>query len=202
MTDTGFYVFAIVEGKGELKAVPNLLHRLWEANIKSPPLRTGKQPYKVRRGDFINNQKVRREYLNEVGYRARQCYGGVLILLDAEEECCRDFVHGDKIKDIRADIDEILVGIPHFFALAEKGYESWLVAGLGGINTEKGVSEDWINANKDKTGLDRKYNKIVDQLKLTSKMDIQRARKVNSSFNRFCKKFLQWGNKVDAPVLE
>ena len=186
-------MFAIVEGKGELTAVPNLLHRLWQTNEKSPQLLTGKRPYKVHRDDFINNQGTRREYLNIVGYRARRCCGGVLILLDAEEECCYDFVRGDKIKKIHADIGEILADIPHFFALAEKGYESWLVAGLGGDDTEKGVSEDWINANKDKTGLDRKYNKVVDQRKLTSKMDIQRAREVNRSFNRFCERFLEWG---------
>ena len=193
MTEAGFHVFAIVEGKGELTAVPKLLHHLWQANEKSPPLRTGKRPYKVHRDDFINNQGTRRECLNEVGGYARKCRGGVLILLDAEAVCCYDFVHGDKMKDIHADIGEILADIPHFFALAEKGYESWLVAGFGGDDTEKGVSEDWINANKDKTGLDRKYNKVVDQHKLTSKMDIQRARKVNPSFNRFCERFLEWG---------
>ena len=202
MTDAGFHVFAIVEGKGELKAVPNLLHRLWQANKKSPPLRTGKQPYKVHRDEFINNQVARREYLNEVGYRARQCCGGVLILLDTEKACCRDFLHGDKMKDIRTDINEILSGIPHFFALAEKGYESWLVAGFGGNNTEKGVSKKWLNANKYKTGRVKNYRKTVDQRELTSQMDIQRARSVNPSFNRFCERFLEWGNKADATVLE
>ena len=193
MTDTDFHVFAIVEGKGELAAVPDLLHRLWKANEKLPPLRAAsKQIFKVGRYGFINNCETRRKYLNIVGYRARRCCGGVLILLDAEEECCYDFVHGDKIKKIHADIDEILADVPHFFALAEKGYESWLVAGLGGNNTEKGVSKKWLNANKDKTGRVKNYSKVVDQRKLTSKMDIQRAREVNSSFDRFCKKFLEW----------
>ena len=202
MIDTDFHVFTIVEGKGEVMAVPKLLHRLWEANIKLPPLRTGKRPFRVDRDGFINNQKMRREYLNKAGHRARHCCGGVLILLDAEEECCYDFVHGDKIKKIHADIGEILADVPHFFALAEKGYESWLVAGFGGNNTEKGVSEKWLNANKDKTGRVKNYRKTVDQCELTSQMDIQRARSVNPSFNRFCERFLEWGNKADATVSE
>ena len=193
MTEAGFHVFAIVEGDGEVTAVPKLLHHLWQANEKSPPLRTDKRPYKVHRDDFINNEGTRRGSLNEIGTDARKCHGGVLILLDAETACCRDFVHSDKMKDIHADIGAILADIPHFFALAEKGYESWLVAGFGGDNTEKSVSEKWLNANKAKTGLNRKYNKVVDQHKLTSRMDIQRARKVNRSFNRFCERFLEWG---------
>ena len=203
MTDTDFHVFAIVEGKGELVAVPDLLHRLWKANEKLPPLRAAsKHIFKVSRDGFINNCETRQKYLNLVGYQARKCHGGVLILLDTEKACCRDFLHGDKMKDIRADIDEILSGIPQFFALAEKGYESWLVAGFGGNNTEKGVSKKWLNANKDKTGRVKNYSKVVDQHELTSKMDIQQARKANRSFNRFCERFLEWGNKADAAVSE
>ena len=115
----------------------------------------------------------------------------MLILLDADKERAPDFVC--KNPHIQDDMDRILKDIPYIFALAEKGYESWLAAGFGGGNP--GNPEDWINDNKDKTGLERKYSKIVDQSKLSTQMDIQQAYVDNCSFKRLCEKLWKWRDK-------
>ena len=187
MTADEFHVFSIVEGDGEIQAVPKLLYHIW--GVKSPLLRTNQQPWRLPKGNFVYDQKRRQEVLNVVRSRAsKKCHSGVLILMDADNERAPDFVssHGN----IMDDMKDILQDVPYIFALAEKGYESWLAAGFGGGNP--GNPEDWINNNKDKTGLKGKYSKALDQQRLSAKMNIQQACEDNCSFKRLCEKLQKW----------
>ena len=182
-----FNLYCFVEGHGEIEAVPKLLYKILGADL----LKVLK-PHRIPRDKFINDQNERKTLFNVA--RKRVCgaskKGGVLILIDAEEECCKDFLHGDKMAIIRGDINKMLAGIPTFFVMAEKGYESWLAAGMGGKNP--GNPGKWLADNSDKSGLNGTYNKIPDQAKLTSSenFDIDLASEVNSSFRRFCKRVL------------
>ena len=191
MTAANFHVFSIVEGDGEIEAVPKLLYHIWGS--ESPLLRTDQKPWKLLKGKFIHDQKKRQEALNVVrSWASARCQSGVLILLDADKERAPDFVRNNK--NIQDDIEGILKDVPYIFALAEKGYESWLVAGFGGGNP--GNPEDWINDHKEKTGLGRKYSKTVDQSKLSAQMDIQQAYEDNCSFKRLCKKLWKWRDNL------
>ena len=187
MTADEFHVFSIVEGDGEIQAVPKLLYRIW--GVKSPLLRTDEEPWKLLKGNFVYDQKRRRDVLNVARDRASEkCHSGVLILIDADKERAPDFVH--KHKNIQDDMKDILQDVPYIFALAEKGYESWLAAGFGGGNP--GNPKKWINEHKDKTGLKGKYGKVIDQQRLSAKINVQQACEDNCSFNRLCEKLWKW----------
>lgn len=130
MTAGEFHIFAIVEGRGEIDAVPALLHKIWQNAGGIPVLRTDEAPYFVPKGSFLNNAEKRRRSLFWGANNARAKGGGVLILMDADSKCCRDFLHGDKMKEIRGDFGEIFgEHIPHFFCIGGMGIR--IVAGGG-----------------------------------------------------------------------
>ena len=173
--NSAFHLCPVVEGDGDEEAIPSLLHKLFPPDFN---LRV-ERPYRIPKGKFIEKHEERRACL-EIARRwaADKDKSGVLVLLDADENCCRDFVRGDQAKAVRADMQKILGDIPHFFALAEKGYESWLVAGFGG---DQSNPKNWL---KNQFG---KYSKIPDQKKLTSspEFNIKQAYEINVSFRRF-----------------
>ena len=188
MTPAEFHIFAIVEGYSEIDAVPKLLHRIWTGD-NYPVLRTDEEPYRVPKGSFIDNAEKRRRALAWGGKQARKNGGGVVILMDADSACCKDFLQSEKAAKIHADISEILESVPHFFALAEIEYESWLVAGLDGDNA--GRPKKWLSRNPEKTGLHGEYKNMFHQAELTAKFDIDLACQINVSFRRFREKVLK-----------
>lgn len=193
MNGDEFHIFSIVEGDGEITALPKLLHRICRSPDCPFILRTDKNPYKVDQGVFFNNSRRRKMAFHWVARMVREYgNGGVLILMDAEISCCQDLLNSEKIQKIRTDIDTILEDIPHLFVLAEKGYESWLVAGLGGTDKEQNDPSRWLTDNRDKSGLLGTYKKVIDQHKLTSsdRFDIDRATMGNTSFRRLRERIL------------
>ena len=87
----------------------------------------------------------------------------------------------DKIQaTVLADIDKILSGINYIFALAEKGYESWLVAGFGALIRERAQSSKWLKDNI--PSLNGRYGKAVDQKRMSAQLDIERAKNNSRHF--------------------
>lgn len=189
MNNGEFYLYSFVEGHGEISAVPKLLHRIWGGEL---PLLLVNKPHRIPRDKFINDSGYRRNLLEIARRRVNDAANrGVLILLDAEEECCQKFLNGEKMAAVRSDIAEILRDIPNLLVLAEKEYESWLVAGMGGGMTA--TPELWIKKNPQKTGLaGGRYQKRIDQAKLTSgdKFNAELAARENYSFRRFRERVL------------
>lgn len=187
MSNRKFHLFSVVEGHGEVTAVPKLLYKIWPHKLSEvPALRTDETPHFINRDRFLKKVLDRKKCLNIVRHLASQQHGnnGVLILFDADNDCCKDFLGRDEIKTVLADINSILDGIPNLFVLAEKGYESWLVAGMGGDGS--GNPAKWLEENPDKSGLNGSYKKTVDQHKLTTSelFDIDLAAEKNASFKR------------------
>lgn len=149
-------------------------------------MRLNVEPYVMKGSGFIYNTGKRQQVLCRVCRRAHATGGGVLILMDADVSCCKKRLQCNEVKAACADAAKILKKIPYCFTLAERGYESWLVAGLGG-NGRSGDPRIWL---KDFAG---KYQKVPDQAKLTShpEFDITRACEVNASFRRFRDKVLE-----------
>ena len=200
---TDIHVVAIVEGHGEVEAVPKLLNGIWKTANFSKNLRMDEEPYFVPKGICLGNKEsANSRWQSALAWAqsmVREKGSGVLILMDADAKCCKEFLESRQAKKACSDIKEYLKGIMPGFAVAEQGYEFWLVAGLGG-GAYQGNPKDWLTDYVKKKGIDGKYRKLPHQALLTSEMDIQRAREANPSFNRFCERFLEWGNKADAAV--
>ena len=204
MTDSCL-VFGIVEGQGDVEALPALLTRIDDKGR----LRLGKSPaYRLRSGLFLNDKEeregcfaqVRRLAADALDAGQRVC---VLILMDADKmgknkNCCKEWLNNsNQAAEIFADIGRIFAGIPSLLVLAEKGYESWLVAGLDGSNP--GDPKDWLKKHRQSwTTSDSKsgsqvYKEVPDQKIATSspKFNLDLAAKKNRSFRRLRERLLK-----------
>lgn len=79
-------IVPIVEGHGEVEALPLLIRRVFEEfhpgvyPIVNPPSR-------VKAGSFLNNHDYFKKYIELAAAKAAQGGGVVVILLDCEDQC-------------------------------------------------------------------------------------------------------------------
>ncbi len=84
-------IVSIVEGQGEVAAVPTLLRRICEekqlfnnGHISINP------PIRIKSGSFLNDDKYFEKYVSLAAEKAAQNNGGVLILIDCDDDCPAD----------------------------------------------------------------------------------------------------------------
>jgi len=138
-------IACIVEGQGEVKALPVLLKRLhtWKTSDLSYPII--EEPIRVKRDQFINKHDEFRRYLQ---LAAAKCgnEGWILILLDADDDCPADL--GAKI------LQRAKQCIPHrpiSVVLANMEFEAWFIASAESLNGKHGFEfnpEEVIEAER------------------------------------------------------
>lgn len=183
-------IVPIVEGDGEVRAVPNLLNRLlqshqrYDLQIAPPKNAHGKGNLTCARGI---------ERFLELAYREPGC-AGVVVLLDADDECPLELARALASRARQARF-------PTVFVVPCPMYETWFLAcaeALGGrdldgrpglqgnlsapaeVETVSGP-KNWLS-NQMPAG--RSYKETEDQLSLTRLLDIQQASARSRSFQR------------------
>jgi hypothetical protein len=182
------YIAPIVEGHGEVEALPPLLHRIVKAAgyqgqlIVNPPIR-------IKVGSFVNDSDYRSKRLQLAGAKAAEHNGIVLLLLDCEDHCPAQL--GPTLLDAahaaRGDVRFLVV-------LSYREYETWFLAaarslrGHGGLptNLESPGSPEAVRGAKEWLGrhMPGGYDPITHQAVFSRAMDLEQA-KTNVSFNRF-----------------
>ena len=116
------FVAPIVEGHGEVEAVPALLHRIARRASFQGLLRVN-PPIRVKQGSFVNDDEYFRNQVRLAAAKAAQENGSVLILLDCDDDCPARL--GPELlrraKEGRSDVDM-------FVALAYREFETWFIA--------------------------------------------------------------------------
>ena len=183
----GFFVASIVEGHGEVSALPILLRRIHaESDAASSPLILN-PPLRVKAGSFLNDAAYRDRYLQLAAAKAR--YSGrkplVLVFLDCEDGCPAS--QGPQLHQFAG---AHCIGLHSLICLAYREFETWLVAAapsLGGVrgfphgvatpdNPEsKRDAKGWISLR-----LGRSYNEPSDQPAFTSSFEFGLAESVGS----------------------
>jgi len=186
-------IASIVEGDGEVSALPVLLRRLaaeWEpvASINSP------QPIRVRRDKFLNkDEEFRRQLLLAAAKSGDE--GWILIVLDADDDCPASL--GQEIYE-RAQQH-----IPHrrlSVVLANREFEAWFIAAAHSLQGFRGFSlapDEYMQAEipRNAKGWMRKhmqggtYSEILDQPAFAARIDLQQAFKNSRSFRKLCKEW-------------
>lgn len=183
-------VAAIVEGDGEVAALPILLRRLgaW----RSPGVFTQVlAPIRVRRDRFLNrDDEFRRHLLLAAGKCGAE--GWVLVLLDADDDCPAE--SGPRIlARARACIPHRRVSV----VLACREYEAWFIASAASLHGQRGFSFDPAEAIAAELPRDAKgwirarmaggsYGETTDQPALSARMDLQQAFEGSRSFRKLC----------------
>ena len=186
-------IVPIVEGDGEVEAVPLLLRRVlgerygrYDIRIQKPINARGKTKLLRKFGSFL-----------EYARRDQEC-NAVLVLLDGDEDCPRDLA-----TDLACTAAGLNMGIPVAVVCAHREYEAWFVASLDSgtgdnICATLGLSETvfhegdiesitspkgWIQVRMPRSS---GYKETQDQPALTPFIDIEHTQRRSRSFRRFC----------------
>lgn len=190
-----FNIVPIVEGDGEIEAVPLLLRRLlWE--------KLGRYDWRVKPpknahgcGSLTSSEGIERFVRYAL---SEQCHG-ILILIDRDairslsdserppEDCVADFA-----RYIGKRVSAINPSVPVAIVVACHEYEAWIVAsiesmGIPGADAYQGDVEGlrspkgWINARLPQG---KQYKETIDQVKMTAKMDLALVETQSRSFRR------------------
>lgn len=187
-------VVPIVEGDGEVQAVPVLLRRLQQWLTPDLAVEFGR-PIRVHRDRFVRkdgrDDEFRRMLLLAAAKAGDQ--GWVLVLMDADDDCpvewATSVAHRAKI---------VLPHRPVSVVCADREFEAWFLASAEALNGRRGlrISPEDIPANPDairgaKEWLshripDGRYRETTDQPALSAIMDMEMARRRSRSFRKMC----------------
>ena len=179
-------IVAIVEGDGEVKAVPALIRRIHGELSPRAPLEVGR-PVRVRRNRVLKEGELER-YL-DLAANLVGADGGILVLLDANGDCPAHLGPNvlQRARTARSDRRIEVV-------LANREYESWFIAAIDSLQGKRNVSavaavpqdpesirgaKKWLGDRMDGT-----YSPTADQTALTALFDMELARRRSRSFDR------------------
>lgn len=190
-------VASIVEGDGEVAALPILLRRLAEWRTPSAHLEVS-PPIRVRRDRFLNRSE---EFRRHLLLAAAKCGAGgwILVLLDADDDC--PATKGAEIlKRARHQVPHRPVSV----VLANREFEAWFIAAAPSLHGSRGFVFDphdtieaevprdakgWIKAHM----ASRNYGEMTDQPAFTARMDLEQAHTCSRSFRKLCS---EWDRRM------
>jgi hypothetical protein len=188
-------IASIVEGDGEVVALPILLRRIgeWQSPGKAftvlPPIR-------VRRDRFINRED---EFCRVLQLAASKCgmSGWILVLLDADDDCPAELG-----PHILARAQAIIPHRPVSVVFANREYEAWFLASAASLNGFRGFvfeypenfdpehprnAKGWLGRRM----LSGTYREITDQPAFSAKLDLEQAIENSRSFRKLCSEWLK-----------
>lgn len=182
-------IVTIVEGDGEVKALPILLRRVAEArgiyDLDVPA------PIRVRRDQFIRRDDEFKRKIQLAAAKAKDAK--VIILLDADDDCPVELA-----TDIAERAQLVAPGLKLSVVVARREYEAWLLAGADSLAGKRGLREDmeapaepdsirnakgWLS-ERIRTG---RYHEVSDQPALTAVIDLEQVAARSRSFRKFVK---------------
>lgn len=184
MTASPRRLVCVVEGKGEVEAIPNLCSRIlhalhvWDWYVDPTPIR---QP----RGSLVDGRvaspmrPVRAEGFDRavlLALRSRRA-DGVLVLCDSDDDCPAAWG-----PSAAARISALCRGAA---VMAQREYETWL---LHGLESAADLDPELVERQRDAKKLLRRnhtsYRPSVHQLALTRQLDIHRCWARSDSFDK------------------
>jgi len=178
----------IVEGHGEIEALPRLIRRIYEEflpgiiPIINPPIR-------IKAGSFLNDTAYFRKYVLMAAAKAAQSDGEVLILLDCEDGCPATLG-----PYLLAKATMVRPDVLFKVALAHREYETWFLAAAQSLRGCAGLPDDLlppgnpehIRGAKEWLGrhMGQSYDPIIHQAAFTAQFDLGQAKAV-PSFDHF-----------------
>jgi hypothetical protein len=170
----------IVEGHGEIEAVPVLIRRICQIVQPDLGLRIH-HPFRVPRNRLIQPGELERA-VDLAGRRAGP-NGAILIVLDSDDECPAILAPEllSRARKIRSDL-------PISVVLAKREFEAWFLASAESLRGRRGLSEileapldpeairgakEWLTSHMTKG---RHYVETLDQSALAASFDLERAR--------------------------
>ena len=181
----------VVEGHGEVEAVPILLRRLideagaWQIGVGRPVRRT--------RHQLVHEPELTRSI--RIALEQPEC-GAIIILFDGDDDCPAEL--GPRLQRIAS---QTAGGTPCEVVLAHREYEAWFLAGFDSLRGHKMILDHAETPRDPERPRDAKgrfekimrpdtsYVERVDQPKFTALFDVPGARLRSRSFRKLTKSF-------------
>ena len=182
-------ISCIVEGHGEDKAVPRLIHRVaqsyYSASYYSELVLVTPSPIRVHRNQVVKDGEL--EGKVELAARKIKGQGGILIILDSDDECPARLG-----PELLHRASQVRRNLPIAVVLAKQEFEAWFLAAATSLRGQRGLKNDIDPPNDPEAIRDAKgwlshqmegsrtYRETRDQAALTALFDIDKARQVGS----------------------
>lgn len=184
-----FIVAPVVEGQGDVAALPVLLRRIAASIDPSRPVEI-LQPVRSHRSKMTNTSEAER-YLALAMAKLGTADGAVLVLLDADDDCAATL--GPELLGVCAAIrPDVAVSV----VLAVAEFEAWFLAAAPSLRDRRGLPHD-LEAPEDPESIrDAKgwlrqhrtdglgYSPTTDQPALAALFDLDAARAGAPSFDK------------------
>lgn len=181
-------IASIVEGHGEVAALPVLLRRI-AAQVADQRVVNVPRPFRVQRQGFLTSG----EFERSIEFAANQSGSGgrILILLDANSDCPKTLA-ADILRRARQARSDRTIQV----VLAKMEYEAWFLATAESVAGRRDIRPDIVSppdpeAVRDAKGWiskrmvpGRSYGPTTDQPALTAVFDMDTARKGAPSFDK------------------
>ncbi len=189
-----FDLACIVEGHGEVEAVPVTVRRI--VSLGSPELVLRIQPFRVPRNRLVKPDELERSV--ELAARRAGRNGAILIVLDGDDECPATLG-----PELLARAQKARSDIPIRVVLAKREFEAWFLASAESLRGRRGLDSDleapsdpeairgakeWLTA---RMGTGQRYVETLDQSALAAVFDLERARQGAPSFDKLFRDVLQ-----------
>lgn len=189
-------VASIVEGDGEVTALPVLLRRLayWKTpgglTQVLPPIRVPKDRFLNKREEFVRHLLLAAAKSGEDGW--------VLVLFDADDDC-----PAEKGAEVVARAREVLPHRRVSVVMANREYEAWFIAsaaslaGCRGFDPgEKDVDTDPERPRNAKGWMAERmasgaYRETTDQAAFSASFDLEMAYAKSRSFRKLCAEWVR-----------
>lgn len=191
----------IVEGRGDISAVPVLLRKLcheaqaWNVRIAAPQL--CRRSRLVKRCHFQKAIRVAGSKALPVAGSVTDCLG-ILVLFDADDDCPTELA-----PKLGEWADDVADGRPCHVVMANREYEAWFLASIESLRGRRGIREnappfpepeaprDAKGRLKQRMDPGRRYSPPRDQASLTEGLDL-------ASVYRGCRSFRKLVSAVGA----
>lgn len=178
----------IVEGHGDVAAVPRLLNRMQQELAPETYLNL-LQPWRIGRYKLVQPDELE----NAVERVARRLAPprAILILIDADDDCPKELAPKLLARARRARSD-----VPVGVVLAKFEFEAWFLAAVESLGGRRGLKQDlppvanpegvrnakgWLTSHMEGS---RAYTETLDQPALAAIFDMELARKRSDSFDK------------------
>jgi hypothetical protein len=183
-------IYAIVEGDGEVAAVPVLLRRLLHDHAQRFDLQIG-QPIRRKEFEFRRPETVQ----NAVRLAKLQAdCAGIILLFDGEDDCPAQLG-----AQVSTWAKQAAGSTPCEVAIAYREYETWFLASLESLRGHCRITLDACSPDDPESRRNAKgkleefmprgasYSPTIHQSKLTAVADLAQTHRRNRSFRKFTK---------------
>jgi hypothetical protein len=181
----------IVEGHGEVQALPVLLRRIADWLSPGSYLRI-EQPIRVAKDRFLNRELEFARYLQLAASKCKPD-GRIFLLLDADGQC-----PAASAADLHQRISSVISHRPVSVVFANTEFEAWFIAAAPSLSGSRGFLFDssvppadvenirdakgWISARMSSGN----YGEVLDQPAFAAILDIAAAHEGSRSFRKLC----------------